>query len=274
MREATREFWRGLVASPVATWFAIATSFFLFGLFGVSLLVSQLSFGLLERLREAARIEAFLSPDADPDLARGLAEELAGVGAVAYVSGEDALRELWREFPELRGVEAPLGGSLRITPTPSWRRAELLGLLAEKVSLLPGVEEVYWGEEFLRKAENFYKAGVFATAALFLLAFFGATFVIFHSVRLVVERRKEVVELALLLGASPARAKLPFALDGAFFGLVGGGLASGLVWGAARLLALLVGVEPVGLSWTLSALPAAGALLGLLGAWSALGEVK
>jgi cell division transport system permease protein len=84
--------------------------------------------------------------------------------------------------------------------------------------------------------------------------------------------RTREIEIMRLVGATNGFVRLPYLLDGALKGLLGGVLAAGMAWGTATLVsrtlmqARFFTTEQVALGIL------AGGLLGLLGSWVSVGR--
>lgn len=272
---------RAYKANYLMAWFSAISSFLLLLLFGISSVITLGVMGLLGQMRKDLSLEVFMADSASAAQVahfESVVPQLAGVKAIKHIRREQALEEFTAEFPELGEIkgllgEIPLPESYRITPQDNWRSAELMTMLGTKLSSLPGVEEVYYGGEFLQGAERVYRSVLFLTAALFIVVFMATAFIIFQTLRLTVTSRRDVIEVALLIGAPVWKVRFPFVLDGCLYGLFGGGFASAALWGFAWVVSTVLGLGIPGLPWVLALLPASGFLLGLLASRSALSEV-
>jgi len=126
--------------------------------------------------------------------------------------------------------------------------------------------------------------GLLERAVLLLAVLFASAvlLVVGNTVRLEILNRREEIEIAKLVGATDAFIRRPFLYDGLWYGLLSGLMALGLLVTSLGLLAGPV-EELAGLyqsAFRLHALPQAeslylltgGALLGLGGAWIAVGR--
>ncbi|MEO0141391.1 MAG: permease-like cell division protein FtsX [candidate division WOR-3 bacterium] len=281
MKPILSESIRAYRANSLMAWFSVISSFLLLLLFGISSVITLGVLGLLSEMRKDLCLEVFMKDDATPAQIAHLESvvpQLAGVQSIRHISKENALEEFTQEFPEFSEIqgllgEIPLPESYRITPKENWRSAELMGMLAKKLSSLPGVEEVYYGGEFLQGAERVYRSVLFVTAALFIVVFVATTFIIFQTLRLTVTSRKDVIEVGLLVGAPIWKMRFPFMLDGCLYGLFGGGFAALALMGFAWVIGNVLGVRIPGLEWVFALLPLSGIFLGFIASSSALSEV-
>ena len=281
MKAILQEAYRAYRANSLMAWFSIISSFLLLLLFGISSVITLGVLGFLNRMRQELSVEVFMRDDASPAQVaffEKTVKSLAGVEHVQHVTREMALDEFKQEFPEFANIkgllgEIPLPESYRITPSGSWRSAELLTMLAKKIAILPGVEEVYYGGEILAGAERFYRSILFITAILFLVVFMATAFIIFQTLRLTVTSRRDVIEVAVLVGAPLWKVRFPFAANGCLYGFCGGALAGASLYGVAWIAGNLLGTGIPGLNFVIALLPLSGVFLGLVASRSALMEV-
>jgi cell division transport system permease protein len=291
-REARASFGR-LFASPVGNLLTVIVIGVALALpAGLQLLVAnarQLS-GAWEG---AARLSVFTEPGTQAQAVERLARELRrrdDVAEVSLISSEQALAE----FRELSGFgaaldlleENPLPAVLVVRPS----RAEPARLEALRAELaeLPDVDLVQLDAQWLRRLDamlDIARRAVLLAAGLFALA---VAVVVFNTIRLDIQNRRDEIEVVKLIGATDAFIRRPFLWEGMLLG-ASGGLAAWLLIEAGllvlaepvRTLAGLYGAEYALLGpgiAGLGALLGTGAGLGWLGSFAAvtrhLGEIE
>jgi cell division transport system permease protein len=265
VREALAAFRRAplLGALGVAT---IAFSLFSLGLFGLVALNIR---DALARVEARVEVRAFF---ADGVPAPGVAAAAAAVRAypevagVTVVTSEQALARARRELGEFRDVfdVAVLPPSLEVRLRPGRRDPEAAARVAARARGLAGVDDVRYGEEWVRKLATVRAVATAAGAALGA-AFAGAALIIVGAtIRVAVLARSREIQLMRLVGATDGFVRLPFLLEGTAAGLLGGALALLLTWGAHLLVRRYL--------LDVAFLPPALAALGVLGG-AALGFV-
>ena len=273
---------RGIRGNPTITLLSVIT-------ITVSLLTLGAFLLLTLNLRASAatwgghvQVVAYLVEGMGPDELNRLSESishLAEVSAVKYVSREDALarfrRDLGGQAAILNGLSRdPLPASLEVTLQEGATGPALVRAIAGQVRGMRGVEDVQYGEEWIAQYSAFvnFLRGIGLLLGAFLLA--GSALVVASTIRLAVYARREELEILSLVGASRPFIRIPFLIEGILQGILGAGLAVGILYGAYRALeprlskSLLLAAGHFDLSF----LPGKAILL-LLGVGAAVGVV-
>ena len=235
------------------------------------------------RVEQSREIDLFLKPEIDVTRAQALATELRGRGDVARVE----LRTPEQGLAEFR-AHSGLGdaiGALEENPLPSLLIITPGQQDASLVTVLQGLPETgllqhdaAWRQR-LQGWLGFGQRLAWVLAALFGL---GALLVVGNTVRLDIQSRREEIGVLQLLGATDGFIRRPFIYLGAWYGLVAGALALGLLSAAAYALRapLHALAQSYGSGFALNGLDplrAAGFVLaatviGWLGAWLVTGH--
>lgn len=271
-----------LAATPFATMLNVLV-------IGVALALPAGAYALLVNLQAAARnvssdpeFSVFLSLEVQKgditDLTRRL-QGLPGIARVEFKSREAALAE-FRTHPSMGDVLAALDKN----PLPDAfvvrladGNADELDRLADKVRGWANVEHVQVDSAWVRRVAAAVGVGRVAVLVLAGLLSFALLAVTFNTIRLQILTQREEIAVAKLLGATNGTIRRPFYYYGALLGLLGGGAALGIVFGAFTLLNRSV-AEFAALyasDFRLNPLPpqdlasilAFSAALGLAGAW-------
>ena len=249
--------------------------------------------GNLQRLSTqwdgGASLSLFLRHEVTTDQAGALADKLRQwpeIEQLRLITPQEALAE----FRELSGFgdtldtldENPLPAVLAIKPADSAARAEPAAALLERLRALPEVElaqlDLQWVKRF-NAIVSIVQRSIWVLASLLGLA---VLLVTGNTIRLEIQNRREEIEITKLIGATSAFIRRPFLYSGLWYGLGGAMLAAVLVELAflqlnnpVRQLAGLYEssfrLQMLSFSEGLTLL-AAGSLLGLLGAWLAVGR--
>ena len=240
------------------------------------LLVANLR-GVLDRAGAELRLVAFTELHAGAPAGEVAALEARlraqpGVSELRYVAPEAALQRLRTDLGQdagaLDGLSGnPLPGAFELALAPEQRDPGALRALAAKISGLPGVSEVRWGEPWVEGYAKVVRVAELVGAGLgiFLLVVLGA--IVASTVRLSLHARRDEIQIQRLVGAGGTFVRLPFCLEGA----LQGGLAALVALGVLRAL-FAFGLPVLGdaLGWVLGGQPArffgpteAAALIGL-----------
>jgi cell division transport system permease protein len=189
--------------------------------------------GVAASFRSGIEVSVFLRGEPTVEEVQALRQKLleqAGVETVAYVSKQDALVEFREQLgadSDLVDVleENPLPASLRITMRDEDRRAARLEMLAGWLRELPEVDEVRYGDQWVKRLEEYIRIFVTLDLLIGAIVLLSALFVISNTVRLTVMARGRTIEVMRLVGATNWFIRMPFLIEGAVQGAVAGGLA-------------------------------------------------
>lgn len=233
MRELKQRFWLRL-----STWLVLSSCFSV--LIGAALMSTNLE-RLLTLWGDEFQVTAYLAPDTGEDVIEGIRRRItaeATTGKVEFVGRERALKEFREQLasyaPDLAGDEELLSlipSSFQISlPSglPPEKHEAAVAEMAGFLGKIPGIEEVRYGQEWIKKYAGFVSAARGASFFVNLILLAAALLVIGNSVRASVEARRHEIEVYELVGATPAMIRKPFLTEGALLG------------GAAALTAVLV----------------------------------
>ena len=237
-----------------------------------------------------AQLTVFLRHDLDESQTASVATSLRQwetVGQVRIVTRSEALAE-YQQMTGFDDVEAifegenPLPDLIVVTPHIGKPDRAALAALRDRLSARAEVDSVeidlVWVDRLGAIIETLQRI----TLVLSLMLGLGILLISGNTIRLGIESRREEIGIIRLFGATDAFIRRPFLYTGLWYGLSAGGVACALVAGATgvvagpveRLVTLyssdfeLVGLQP----WSIFVLVAAGGLLGLGGAWVAVGR--
>lgn len=177
-------------------------------------------------------IAVFLSDDADPRGIEAAIRELPEVESVKLIPKDQA----WKEMQQDMRARMTFDTLLDTNPLPNSftvqsRSADFTPAIAERISKMPGVEDIHYGADLLKKISDFstfIRAAGLAISGLLALA---SLAVIMNTIRLTVMARRREIEIMHLVGASNAFIAWPFLLEGLLFGLFSSLLTSLLLVG-------------------------------------------
>jgi cell division transport system permease protein len=188
------------------------------------------------------RVVIYLRPKAD------LARLTAEAGGAPWVASAKAVtpqeaRQRFREiFPSLSGLvegweEEPLPASIEVAlRDPSARSAEVRAWI-DRWRARPEVEMVDDDREWLGQLETLVAVGRGIGLALAGGLLGAAIFTIASVIRLAAYLHQEEISILRLVGATEFYIRGPFYAEGLLQGLIGGGLAVGVLYGLFRLAA-------------------------------------
>jgi cell division transport system permease protein len=237
-----------------------------------------------------AEISLFLRADLGDRDAEVIAGELGKrpeIQNVRVIGKAQALEEYRRlsGFEDVLSAfdrENPLPAVLVLEPRPDHADAPAVRRLLDELGKRSEVEAAQFDLQWLRRLHAIMDAvrrGVVVLATLLAL---GVLLIVGNTIRLSIQNRREEIEIAKLFGATDGFIRRPFLYTGLWYGVFGAIAAwlmvhfsLGLLHGPVRELASLYysdfAVQAPSLA-TVAVLLTAGAGLGLVGSWLAVGR--
>jgi len=167
------------------------------------------------------------------------------VADVGYVSEEEALRRARAQLQEFQDVfddlaQNPLPASIEVRLLPEFRDAASVDAVAERLRGFRFTEDVRYGRDWIAKLDRLRSIAA-AVSFLISAAFAAASVIIIGTtIRLTVLQRSREIAIMRFVGATSGFIRLPFLLEGAFKGAMGGVLALGMSYGAFLVVNRLV----------------------------------
>ena len=268
----------------LATTATIAFSLLIIGTF--ALVYANIS-DLIRSWQDNIRVVAYLSDGLPEGRRTSLQQRLAklyGVGEIHYVSKDEAMDRLKRQMKHrlslLEGLrENPLPASFEIRLVQGWQSWERLDPLVDQIKQLPDIEDVEYGQAWLRRFSQFIAFFRLASLIIGVLIVATTVFVCTNTIKLTLYTKRQELEIMSLVGATDAFIQTPFYIESLIEGFLGGLIAVGLLFGTYRLFIsrvqsphlLLSSGEIAFLSLTAcGALLAVGMLIGWFGSYLSL----
>ncbi|RNC68732.1 MAG: ABC transporter permease [Desulfuromonadales bacterium] len=210
---------------------------------------------------------------------------LEGTDRVGYVSKLDAMK---RFRARLKGQETLLEGvpadvlpaSLEITLKRKSREDAAIEAYVGRLKKVPGITEVQYGEEWVRRFNAFMSFLRFMGVLLGAFLLLAVLFIVSNTIKLTIYARKDELEVMELVGATRFFIKAPFLIEGIIQGAAGAALALlilvsayfGFLHSATNFINLSVSVS--GLTFLppvyIAGIVAGGIFLGFLGSLTSL----
>ncbi len=177
-------------------------------------------------------IQAYFQQDAKMEKIHEAAEAaraIPGVGRVVHIPKEQAWKKTRRENPELtEGLENPYPDALKINVAKLERTPGIVGAIQS----LPGIQSdaVMYHDPTQRFLNDLMKLVQWLGLILGGLLFATAGVLIYNAIRLTIDTRKREIRIMQLVGASHLTVRMPFLIEGATQGILGGVVATFLLW--------------------------------------------
>ena len=241
LREAARSFrqHRGLAYTAIFSLTAALT------LCGLLLLLTHNARMALHTLGDRREMVVYLKDGiaaSERDVLIGRLTDL--YGSVTYVSKEEAWREFGRQIGDPTLLDAvednPLPASLRVKLKPELLNPNAMEITARQISQFPEVEDVRYGQEWVRRLDDLGATLVKGTLAVGITVAIAIIFILYNTIRLTVLARRPQVEIMSRLGASDSFIATPFVLEAMFEAALSAFLALALIFGLQQALAARV----------------------------------
>jgi cell division transport system permease protein len=236
------------------------------------------------RWQTAGQLSAYLEPSAHAaqvaEVVRAL-RNTRGVATARHLPAETARTEMLEASPTTLLEVLPSGAfpssvEVELEPNISPDRARVI---VQQLKALPDVESVETYGAWTARVSRFVRAANVVAVCLTLIVFLAVVTVVSSTTKLMLERRRDEVEVLRTVGATSEYVRRPFLLEGAIqgaFGALGALVLCGGVFGFldSRFdaeLTLLLGIEPTFLPFAVNVgLVGTGAVLGGLAAFLSL----
>jgi cell division transport system permease protein len=243
LRYFLKETLLNLRGNKSTTLISMATIAFTMMLFGVFLLLYFNLDALVGSLQQEIKVILYLrdglAEKERADLEGKLRQE-PGVSNVLYVSKATALvnfrRSLEGQDILLKGLgDNPLPASFELTLEKAYQSSEAVQRLAQQFKGLNGVDDIQYGREWVDNVNAVLETVRVGSAVIGLILGLAAVVIIAGTIGLTVWSRLEDIEVLQLIGATRAYIQMPFLMEGALMGLIGGVLAIVLLRGVFEL---------------------------------------
>ncbi len=153
-------------------------------------------------------------------------QSIAGVQAAIFISKDEGLTQLKKQMKHHSALiddleNNPLPDAFEITISPQARTREALEFLSERIAHLPSVEEVEYGQQWIKRFTHVIDLFQLAGYGIGGLFFMATVFIVANTIRLVLYSRRDEIEIMRLVGATDRFIKIPFYLQGMIQGGVG-----------------------------------------------------
>lgn len=246
--------------------------------------------GLSRAWEDAVQISAFLKPEVSDTEAAALAKTLNArpeLTAIHVITREQAFQEYrqlsgFKDALELMGDENPLPAVLVLQLTEQQATPAGIERLLKALRQEPQIEVAQFDLDWLRRLQAILELIQRGVTVIGVLLGVGVLLIVGSTIRASVEKRREEIEVAKLLGATDAFIRRPFLYTGLWYGLLGGivacllvAISLGLLQAPVQRLAALYRSDfslSIMSADTLLSIWMAGALLGVIGSWLAVGR--
>jgi cell division transport system permease protein len=188
---------------------------------------------LAETWSEKVQVTAYFDQELTPQAIAVLKSQvmsIRGSDKAVYVNKDEALK---RFRSRLKGQTSLLEGitpdvlpaSLEITLQKGFRGSEDVEIYVARLKKVPGVGEIQYGEEWVKRFNTFMNFIRLVGALVGGFLVLAVIFIVSNTIKLTIYARKDELEVLGLVGATRFFIKAPFLLEGILQGAVGSLLA-------------------------------------------------
>jgi cell division transport system permease protein len=232
VKEGFAGFSRAKLAA-VGSSITITISLLLVGLFYV---ISTNTSRLVESVRQKVELEAFLEEPVSRQRINEIQQQITsidGIDKAQFVSKDEAAKIFKQEFGEdINNVLDfnPLPPSFKIFLKEGYRTPEKADEIHKKVMEIKGVENITYRKELLEFLDQRARMLYYVGLALGIIFGISAIFLVSNTIRLTIYAKRKSVQTMKLVGASRWFVRAPFLIEGIIQGLIGGIIASAIIY--------------------------------------------
>ena len=210
------ETFKGIVQTGLINIAIITTMAAILTIFG-ALFRSSLSMqSIVNALGSTLQISAYLSPNADKEQVISDIKDLEHVKEIKFISKEKAWNNLKKDI-DVPDIENPLPDTLHVkVDMVNNMDAVMFG-----VKKVQGVSDTGYAKDWVKKFQTLNKVSHTVTILVVIVACLLTITIINNTIQLVIQSRKEEIEIMRLMGVSNWYIKFPLLLQGAIYGFLG-----------------------------------------------------
>jgi cell division transport system permease protein len=198
----------------ITTMAAILT---IFGaLFRTTLSVSSFA----HELGNVLEISVYLKPSADTKIVSKKIKKIEHVKHVTIITKEKSWNDLKREI-DIPDIDNPLPDTLHVKVD----KPENINPVFNKIKQLSVVSDMSYAQELARKIQFLNQVINTTTFIVMIIVAILTVTIINNTIQLVIQSRKDEIEIMRLMGVSNWYIKIPLIMQGAFYGFMGAAVA-------------------------------------------------
>lgn len=171
---------------------------------------------IVDEIGGTLQVSVYLEPQADVNSTIKNIKKLKYVKNVTFVSKEKSWNDMKREI-NMPDVENPLPDTLHVKVD----NMKNIDTVMTEVKKLPDIQDTGYAKELVQKVEVLNKVSHTVTLVVVVIASLLTITIINNTIQLVIQSRKEEIEIMRLMGVSNWYIKCPLVLQGAIYGFVG-----------------------------------------------------
>jgi cell division transport system permease protein len=195
--------------------------------------ISWVLYSNLNSLKQNMVVEVYLDSEIGDMEATRIRDRLLEYGTTEQmrIVGKGMAADIFREeFGEdINDIldQNPLPVMIEVRLQPEYNHPDYMALFKKQCEAIPGVDEVHYRHVLIEKLEAITEAVIIGGVILLLVLLLVMNLLIRNTIKLSVYARRQQIAVMKILGAGNMFIRMPYILEGAFEGLVGGLMAAG-----------------------------------------------
>ena len=238
-----REAFMSLRTHQASTLIGIITTAFTLTSFGTFLLLYHNVHNLVGRVQQNIQIIVYPKDDIQPQMLQDLKQVIQAdpaIESLTLTSKTDALKEFKHQFPDeaylLEGLgESPFPASLVLNLANTIPSTDRVSNLVNRLQQNPHVERVRYNRDWIERLTlviTYMEIGALIIGGVLALA---SITIIANTVQLAFYTRQGEIEILRLIGGTNLFISIPYLIEGAVIGGLGGGIALSFLRGGFEL---------------------------------------
>lgn len=170
----------------------------------------------VSQLGNVLEISVYLKPSAEPNKIADTIRQIEHVERVKIIPKEHSWEELKREI-DVPDMNNPLPDTLHVKVD----KPENINAVFKEIKTYKTVEDMNYAQDLAKKMQMFNNVVHTITLLVVILVAILTITIINNTIQLVIQSRKEEIEIMRLMGVSNWYIKIPLILQGAIYGFLG-----------------------------------------------------
>ncbi len=170
----------------------------------------------VDKLGDAFEISVYLKPNIEPEYMASRLREIEHVKNISIVTKERAWEEMNKDM-DVSGMENPLPDTLHVTVD----NPDNIAGVCENLKKVTGIEDMSYAQEMAKKLQTITNVFNTVTVIVLIIVALLTIIIINCTIQLVIQSRKDEIEIMRLMGVSNWYIKIPLILQGAAYGFFG-----------------------------------------------------
>ncbi len=219
LKRILKETIKGIGRTGLVNIVIIATMASILSIFGCLFRISLEIYSFVDNLGSNMEISVYLQDKASSTRVAKEIKTLDNVKSISIIKKEKAWQDM-KKHMQLPDVSNPLPDKIRVKLKDN--DSSKIDKLIKKVKKIRGVEATQYAKEILDKVKKIGEVANAATMVVFIVLGGLTLSIINNTIHLVIQSRKQEIEIMRMMGVSNWYIRSPYILQGAFYGFSGG----------------------------------------------------